>query len=340
MPEVGPTALGRVLRDFFLEYLPRVRGASRHTVLAYRDSFKLLLQFLANHLGSAATTLDFPALAPENLLAFLEHAETRRGNSVATRNARLTAAHAFARFAAVRHPEHLELCQRILAVPFKRGPQRLVEYLEEHETRALLAAPDPTTPHGRRDRALLLTLYNSGARVQEIIDLRPCDLQLQRPRQIWLRGKGRKERICPLLPETADALRALLADRGVGPDDDQPLFRNRYGRPLDRSGVRYILHKHGRTAAAQVPTLATKRIHPHVMRHTMASHHLQAGVDLVTISHLLGHESVETTNRYASVSLEAKRSAVAKGGSLGVASQPEVSEWRSDPTILDWLEAL
>ncbi len=340
MPAVGPTSLGRALRDFFLDYLPKVRGASPPTVLAYRDSFKLLLQFLADELGYAAKTLDFPALAPDNLLAFLEHAETRRGNSVATRNARRTAAHAFARCAAARHPEHLELCQRILAVPFKRGPQRVVEYLEEHEARALLAAPDPTTPPGRRDRALLLTMYNTGARVQELLDLRACDLQLQRPRQIWLRGKGRKERICPLLPETADALRTLLADRGVGPDADRPLFRNRYGRPLDRSGVRYILHKHGRTAAAEVPTMATKRIHPHLMRHTMASHHLQAGVDLVTISHLRGHESVETTNRYATVSLEAKRTAVAKGGSLGVVSEPEVSEWRSDPTLLDWLETL
>lgn len=340
MPEVGPTPLGRALRDFFLDYLPKVRGASPHTALAYRDSFKLLLRFLTDELGYAATTLDFPALSPDNLLAFLEHAETRRGNSVATRNARLTAAHAFARFAAARHPEHLELCQRILAVPFKRGPQRVVTYLEEDEARALLAAPDPTTPPGRRDRALLLTLYNTGARVQELIDLRPCDLQLQPPRQVWLRGKGRKERICPLLPETAGALRALLADRGVRPDDHTPLFRNRYGRPLDRSGVRYILRKHGRTAASDVPTLKTKRIHPHLMRHTMASHHLQAGVDLVTISHLLGHESVETTNRYATVSLEAKRKAVAKGRTLGVASEPELSEWRSDPTILDWLEAL
>ena len=340
MPDVGRTSLGRALREFFLDYLPKVRGASPHTVLAYRDSFKLLLRFLTDQLGFAVKALDFPALTPDNLLAFLEHAETRRGNSVATRNARLTAAHAFARFAAARHPEHLELCQRILAVPFKRGPQRAVEYLEDHEARALLAAPDPTTSCGRRDRALLLAMYNTGARVQEIIDLRPCDLQLQAPRQVWLRGKGRKERICPLMPETAHALRTLLADRDVRLDDDRPLFRNRFGRPLGRSGVRYILHKHGRAAAAAAPTLATKPIHPHVLRHTMASHHLQAGVDLVTISHLLGHESVETTNRYASVSLEAKRTAVAKGGSLKVAPKSEVSEWRSDPTILDWLEAL
>ena len=339
MPNARPNSLGRALRGFFSDYLPQVRGASRHTVLAYRDSLKLLLQFLERHCGRGAASLDFPDLAPDNLLAFLAHLETERGNSVATRNARLTAAHAFARYAAAQHPEHLELCQRILAVPFKRGPRRAVEYLEDEEMRALLAAPDRRKSLGLRDHALLLALYNTGARVQEILDLRPCDLQLERPRQARLTGKRRKERICPLLRETTAALRAYLAERGVPPTDAEPLFRNRYGQPLSRSGVRYILRKHARAASKSVRALATKRIHPHVLRHTTATHHLQAGVDIVTISHLLGHASVETTNRYAAVSLEAKRAAVAKASPLGE-PDPESAEWRSDPTILDWLEAL
>ena len=339
MPETCPNSLGRALQSFFGQYLPKVRGASRHTVLAYRDGFKLLLRFLEQHLERPAAALDFPDLGPGNLLAFLDHAETQRGNSIATRNARLTAAHSFARFAATRHPEHLGLCQSILAIPFKRGPQRSIEYLEADETRALLAAPDCGTPSGRRDRTLLLTMYNTGARVQEILDLRPCDLQLERPLQVLLRGKGRKERICPLLKETAVALRALLTERGVPLDSEQPLFRNRYGAPLSRSGVRYILRKHCCQAATQAPALKTKRIHPHVMRHTMASHHLQAGVDIVTISHLLGHASVETTNRYAVVNLETKRAAVAKAGALGKPN-PESKAWHSDSTILSWLESL
>ena len=339
MPEAGPNTLGRALRGFFGDYLPKVRGASRHTVLAYRDAFKLLLRFLAQRLARPAVELDFPDLAPNNLLAFLEHAETQRGNSIATRNARLTATHSFARYAAAQHPEHFALCQRILSIPFKRGPQRAVDYLEDHETKALLEAPDCRTASGRRDRALLLALYNTGARVQEILDLRPCDLQLEPPLQTLLRGKGRKERICPLMPETAAALRALLAERNVPHDDNQPLFRNRHGAPLGRSGVRYILRRHADTASSEAPTLAAKRIHPHVVRHTMASHHLQAGVDIVTISHLLGHASVETTNRYAAVSLEAKRAAVAKAGPLGEPNA-ELAGWRSDPSILDWLESL
>ena len=339
MPEAAANTLGRALRGFLGDYLPRVRGASRHTVLAYRDAFKLLLRFLEQHLARPAVELDFPDLGPDSLLAFLEHIETERGNSIATRNARLTALHAFARYAAAHHPEHLELCQRILAVPFKRGPQRAVEYLEEHEAKALLAVPDCRTALGRRDRALLLAMYNTGARVQEILDLRPCDLQLEPPLQALLRGKGRKERICPLLQETAGALRALLAERGVAPDDSRPLFRNRYGRPLSRSGLRYILLKHCRAASSDIPTLASKRVHPHVMRHTMATHHLQAGVDMVTISHLLGHASVETTNRYTAVSLQAKREAVARVGNLGGGTS-ELARWRKDPSILDWLERL
>ena len=270
MPEAGPNSLGRALQAFFSQYLPTVRGASRHTVLAYRDGFKLLLRFLEQHLERSSAALDFPDLGPDNLLAFLDHAETRRGNAIATRNARLTAVHSFARYAATRHPEHLGLCQRILAIPFKRGPQRCIEYLEADEARALLAAPDCRTPSGRRDRALLLTMYNTGARVQEVLDLRPCDLQLELPWQVLLRGKGRKERICPLIKETAVALRALLAERGVPLDSEQPLFRNRHGAPLHRSGVRYILRKHCRQAATQAPTLKPKRIHPHVMRHYSA----------------------------------------------------------------------
>ena len=339
MPEAAPNTLGRALRGFLGDYLPKVRGASRHTVLAYRDAFKLLLRFLEQRLARPAVKLDLPDLGPDSLLAFLEHIETERGNSIATRNARLTAVHAFARYAAAQHPEHLALCQRILAVPFKRGPQRPVAYLEDHEAKALLAIPDCDTPLGRRDRALLLLMYNTGARVQEILDLRPCDLQLEPPLQTLLRGKGRKERIIPLLQPTADALRALLAERGVAPDDSCPLFRNRYGQPLSRSGLRYILRKHCRAASSDIPTLASKRVHPHVMRHTMATHHLQAGVDMVTISHLLGHASVETTNRYAAVSLQAKRDAVAQVGSLG-GETSELAGWRTDPSILDWLERL
>lgn len=339
MSAAFPTALARALRGFFADHLPTVRGMSPHTVLSYRDAFMLLLRFVATRRERPVVALDFHDLGVDDVLAFLDHLETDRHNSAATRNARLAAVHAFARYAATGHPEHLELCQRILAVPFKRARARIVEYLEADEIRALLDAPDRATPDGRRDHALLLALFNTGARVQEILDLRPCDLQLARPLHVRLRGKGRKERMCPLWPQTAEILRALLAEHGVDPGATQPLFRNRRGETLTRFGVRYLLRKYAHDARSTVTTLGAKRIHPHVLRHTTAVHLLQAGVDLVTISHWLGHASVETTNRYAAVDLETKRAAIAKARPVGEID-PALATWRADATILQWLEAL
>lgn len=334
-----PNTLARTLRFFFADHLPRVRGMSPHTVRSYRDAFVLLLRFLSKRRGRDTVDLDLQDLTPDDVLAFLDHLEADRHNGAGTRNARLAAIHAFARCAAACHPEHLELCQRILAVPFKRARQRLVEYLEADEIRALLDAPDRTTPDGRRDRALLLALFNTGARVQEILDVQPCDLQLVRPLQVRLRGKGRKERLCPLWPQTVDMLRALLTESGLDPSATQPLFRNHRGEPLTRFGVRYLLRKYARVAQLVATTLATKRVHPHALRHTTAVHLLQAGVDLVTISHWLGHASVETTNRYAAVDIETKRAALAKARPAGD-NDPAVAAWRTDTTVLVWLESL
>jgi site-specific recombinase XerD len=334
-----PTSLACALRGFFSDYLPVVRGVSPHTVLSYRDAFVLLLRFLAPRHRRGVIDLDLPDLTTSAVVAFLEHLETERRNRAVTRNARLAAIHAFARYVAQNHPEHIQLCQQILALPFKRARQRTVEYLEAEEIRALLDEPKHSSPDGRRDRCLLLTFFNTGARVQEILDMRPCDLQLVRPFQVRLRGKGRKERVCPLWPQTVEALRALLDEHGVEPNATQPLFRNRRGEPLTRFGVRYLLRKHARAAQAAVPTLGRRRVHPHALRHTSAVHLLQAGVDLVTISHWLGHASVETTNRYAAINLETKRAALARAKPTGHVN-PVVAEWRNDATILAWLEAL
>jgi site-specific recombinase XerD len=335
----GSNALGRALRGFFTEYLPIVRGMSPHTVLGYRDAFILLLRFLSAHLGRDVVALDFADLAPEHILAFLDHLEVERKNSVTTRNTRLAAVHAFVRFAAGRQPEQLELCQRLLAVPFKRARQRVVDYLEADEMRALLDAPDQTTVDGRRDYAILLTLFNTGARVQELLDLRSRDLKLERPFQVLLRGKGRKERICPLWPRTAEALRVLVHESGGDLDGAGPLFRNHRGEQLTRFGVRYLLRKYARHALSATATFKDRRIHPHMVRHTTAVHLLQAGVDLVTISHWLGHASIETTNRYATVDLETKRAAIEKADPIHDID-PSLAAWRSDATILEWLEAL
>ena len=339
MRPAGPNTLARSLRGFFTDYLPRIRGMSPHTVHSYRDSFVLLLRFLAKRRERAVVDLDLQDLEPDEILAFLEHLEAGRQNSTATRNSRLAAIHAFARYTAANHPEHLELSQRILAVPFKRARQRLVEYLEADEIRALLDAPDRSTQSGRRDHALFLALFNTGARVQEILDVRACDLQLMRPLQVRLRGKGNKERMCPLWPQTAATLQALLTENGINPSETQPLFRNHRGDPLTRFGVRYLLRKYASIAKAEATSLTTKRIHPHVLGHTTAVHLLQAGVDLVTISHWLGHASVETTNRYAAVNLETKRDALAKAQPIGE-PDPAIAAWRTDATVLSWIEAL
>lgn len=333
-----PNALARALRGFFADHLPRVRGASPHTVCSYRDAMALLLRFLADRHDRAVILLDFQDLSPDDVLAFLDYLEVGRGNSTSTRNTRLAAIHAFARYAAAGDPEHLELCQRLIAVPFKRVGVPIVEYLEANEVRAMLDATNRTTAAGRRDYALLLALFNTGARVQEIVDIRPRDLHLDRPLQVRLLGKGRKERICPLWPETATVLRVLIVECGLDASSTAQLFRNQRGQPLTRFGVRYVMRKYARLAGDTAPTLKAKRVHPHTMRHTAAVHLLQAGVDMVTISHWLGHASVETTNRYAAVDLETKRAAIAKAGPLG--DEPASAEWRRDASILDWLESL
>jgi len=339
MTTVGSNALARAFRAFFADHLPRVRGASPHTVLSYRDTIVLLLRFLSVRHGRPVVQLDFDDMSPDDVLAFLDHLERDRGNCASTRNARLAAIHAFARHAAAGTPEHIELCQRLLSIPFKRTALPVVEYLDAEEVRALLRAPDQTTPAGRRDHTLLLLLFNSGARVQELVDIRPCDLQLTRPHQVRLFGKGRKERFCPLWPQTATALNGLMADTKVDTDAAQPLFRNNRGQPLSRFGVRYVLRKHAHVAAAEAPTLKRKRVHPHTMRHTAAVHLLQAGVDMVTISHWLGHASVETTNRYASVDLETKRQALAKAEPIAEVD-PGIASWRQDTSVMAWLERL
>jgi len=226
-----------------------------------------------------------------------------------------------------------------LAVPIKRGPARAVDYLEGDEIGAMLEAVSPRRPDRVRDRALLLTLFNTGARVQELLDIRPSDLQLGRPNFVRLRGKGRKERLCPLWPETVNALRALLGTP-TSTADALPVFRNHRGEPMTRFGVRYLLRRYAQRARTAAPTLAAKRVHPHTARHSAAVHLLRAGVDLVTISHWLGHASVETTNRYAAIDLETKRKALERAGPVTGASESTVTAWRTDASVLEWLQAL
>lgn len=334
-----PNDLARALRDFFADHIPRVRGLSPHTARSYRDGIVLLLRFVAARTAKPVVMLDIDDLSPQQVLDCLDDLETSRGSTAATRNVRLAAIHTFFRFLAVSHPERLEQCQRILAVPFKRARPRTIQYLEAEEIQAVLGAVDRATPDGRRDYALLATMFNTGARVQEILDVRPCDLQLIRPYQIRLMGKGRKERYCPLWPQTAEILRSYLDEHAGDVASHERLFRNHGGEPLTRFGVRYILRKYCTLAVAMAPTLEGKRLHPHSMRHSTAVHLLRSGVDLVTISHWLGHASVNTTNRYTAVDLDAKREALTKAPPLATPNG-DTAAWRTDASVIKWLEAL
>jgi integrase/recombinase XerD len=338
-PRTQPNALALALRSFFAEHMPLTRGLSPHTVLSYRDAFALLLRFLARRTRRDVVELDVADLEPDAVIAFLQDLETARSNCVATRNTRLAAVHAFARFLAARHPEHLAICQRLLLVPFKRARLRSVEYLEEEEFRAMLDAIDRSCADGTRDHALLLFMFDTGARVQEVLDLRPRDLQLVRPLQARVLGKGRKERLCALRPSSAEVLRSLIGQTRLDPTSAEPLFRNHRGQPLTRFGVRYILRKYAALAQTAAPSLARKRVHPHTMRHTTAVHLLHSGVEMSSISHVLGHAQLETTNRYTTVDLDTKRAAIAKAGPVGDID-PSLAAWRSDASILAWLETL
>jgi integrase/recombinase XerD len=334
-----PNALARALQGFFNDYLPRLRGLSPHTLRSYRDTLVLLLRFLAASKGIEPARLDLGDIHPEDVVNFLCHLESTRHNKTSTRNVRLAAIHAFFYHVAALFPDRLEQAQRMLSIPLKRAETQPVDYLEYEEICAVLESLDRATPEGRRDYALLATMFNTGARVQEIIDLRVSDCQLIKPFQVRLSGKGRKVRICPLWPQTAEILCDLCAEKGLPHHASTPLFLNHRGEPLTRFGVRYILARQCERARAVCPALAHKRLHPHSMRHSTAVYLLKSGVDLVTVSQWLGHASINTTNRYATIDMEIKREAIAK-------AEPPYKHprmpgaWRTDSSILAWLESL
>ena len=238
---------------------------------------------------------------------------------------------------ASRNPEHLDLVQRVLSIPFKRAPQRAIDYLEREEIESILKAIDRAIPKGVRDYALLATMFNTGGRVQEIADLRACDLQLTKPFQVRLFGKGRKERYCPLWPQTAAVLRAFSKQRDLDLWSEARVFLNHRGAPLTRFGIRYILARCLARASQNVPNLRKKRLHPHSMRHSTAMALLKSGTDLSTISHYLGHASPTTTNHYAKVDLEMKRQAIAQVKPVPCQAH---TPWQKNPSILEWLESL
>jgi site-specific recombinase XerD len=328
--------LGIALRRFLGEYLPRQRAFSHHTILSYRDSLKSLLRFTAGK--RRVSQVMIADLSVATVLAFLNHLEHKNGNGAGTRNVRLGAIHSFFDYLGATWPEHLDQAQRVLAIGFKRTISRSIDYLDEAELRTIVETISDSSSNATRDRALLILMFNTGARVQEVVSLRISDLRLDTPPSVNLMGKGRKERICPLWPEAVTAIRRYLEDEKTGTlDSSRALFLNHRGTPLTRFGARLILKRHIKRAAQSSPSLRRKRIHPHSMRHSAAMHLLRSGVDLSTIAHWLGHNSINTTNKYLSLDLEAKRAALAKAGPI--MSKPRRPRWRTD-ALLEWLESL
>jgi len=265
--------------------------------------------------------------------------ESVRKNGTGTRNVRLSAIHSFFRYLGTQFPEHLAQTHRLLAIPFKRNTLREIQHLEKEELEGIFNGIDRSSPQGRRDFALLNLLFNTGARVGEIVGVQSTDLRLAEAPAILFRGKGKKERVCPLWPETARLLADLLEEQRIDPHRPAAVFRNRCGARLTRFGVRVILQRHVERAIARVPSLKCKRIHPHSMRHTTAIHLLRTGVDLSTIARLLGHVHLNTTNKYISLGVEDKRQALAKSKPL-TKSGGKVANWRQKPDLIAWLENL
>jgi site-specific recombinase XerD len=278
-------------------------------------------------------------LTVDQITAFLQNLEERRKNEVSTRNVRLSAIHSFFRFLGAYHPDHLAQAQRILNLPFKRTETREIEHLDFAEIKAVLQGIDQSTNGGRRDFTLLSLMFNTGARVSEIVGIQACDLRLSPPPSVLLRGKGRKERMCPLWPETARLLQEHLEAQEICPHEARSVFLNQRGGRLSRFGIRWILNKHIQRAGTDSPTLNGKRLHPHSMRHSTAIHLLRAGVDLSTIANWLGHTSVNTTNKYLSLDLDAKREALAKVEPL-LPQKQRTRGWRDEKDLIKWLESL
>jgi len=333
------TPVPGLLRSFFEDYLAAQRDVSPNTIYAYRDACKLFLRFAARHCGRQVIRLQLADLGADTVLAFLTHLESERNNSAATRNCRLVAIHRFFAYVAEQDPRHAELCRRVLDIPLKKTTSNSMTYLDRDEVKTLLAVPSSRHRLGLRDRALLTLLYNSGARATEVAQLDIKDLRLETPTQVRLLGKGRKERICPLWQETANALQAYLRQRADGTQADAPLFLNAHGKRITRFGVGTIVKRNVAVAATTLESLAVKPVSPHTLRHTTALHLLQSGVELNVIKSWLGHVSITTTSEYIEIDMAMKRKAIERCPPLVPDPEGE-SRWHVSNDIIQWLEDL
>jgi site-specific recombinase XerD len=331
-----PTSFPALLHTFFHEWLGQQRNLSGHTVTSYRDTWRLFLRFASERHHRPIVRLSLSDLNAVVILEFLQYLEEKRKVSIGTRNCRLAALRAFFAFVAHREPSAVAQCAEIARIPSKRNSRPAMCYLEADEVAEILRQPDRSKMEGQRDHTLLAFLYNTGARIQEALNICPTDLRFESPAQVRLFGKGRKERICPLWPETVALIKALLKRQPRA--DQEPIFVNCYGQPLGAAGVRFKLKHYAQAAAKTLPSLAKKNISPHKFRHGAGVMLVAAGVDVTVIRSLFGHSRLDTTNLYARANLETKRKALEN---IGASTRPgKPPRWKVDPHLMTWLDSL
>jgi site-specific recombinase XerD len=328
--------LASFIKRFFSHYLPVQKGLSVNTILAYRDAVKLLLCHAADTVKIAVDELAIEDISEKIVLGFLDHLEQSRGCSTITRNARLAAIRSLFEYIARQEPVLLVHCGQIRAIPLKRTEHKTVDYLNEKEMQAVLDTVDVNSRTGMRDMALLMLLYNTGARVSEIVALELDDLRLDDSAQIRLLGKGRKQRSCPLWAETVTVLNSYLHQRAPKEPGTQQVFLNANGAPITRFGIRYITRKYGAQAQVKQPDMTAKRVNPHTIRHTSAMHLLRAGNDINMVSCWLGHADINTTHIYVEIDMEMKQKMIARAGAPDAGNK---IPWQQ-PHVLIWLNQL
>jgi integrase/recombinase XerD len=336
-----PQSFSTIVHGYFLDYLPRQKGLQPETIRSYRDSLRLFLVFVAGVHHRGVSELVLQHLDHHTVLAFLRNMETERGNAVSTRNQRLAALHAFYEYIGRTVPEMLPSCAKVAAIPMKRCPLPEMKFLARDEVEALFACLPAQDRLSIRDRALLMLLYNTGARVSEVAQLKVGQLDLLSPAQVRLLGKGSKWRTCPLWSQTAKALRAMLDKRAASLGPAEPVFVGTSGAPMSRFGIYKRIRHHAQAWEASAKPSSQIRITPHVFRHTAAVHLLEAGVEVNVVRGWLGHVSLETTNRYAEITIRMKADALELcepiAANLG---RSRTSAWQDDAAMLAWLSSL
>ena len=312
------------------------RNLSHHTVKSYRDTWKLFLRFVSRRKRCDVAALSLTDFDSCEVLAFLQYMETERKVSIGTRNCRLAAIHSFFGFVSQHEPLAILQCAEIARIPVKKMTRRAMCYLDAEEITAIIGQPDLSSSEGQRDHALLAFLYNTGARIQEALNVCPQAIRFESPAQVELLGKGRKARICPLWPETVTLLKALLKRQPRS--ENEPIFVNCYGRPLGATGVRFKLKEYVQAAARQVPSLTKKRVTPHTWRHSLGVQLVAAGVDITVIRNWLGHVRLDTTNHYARANIETKRKALEQVDTSTKPGRPP--RWKQNPKLMEWLDSL